>query len=120
MFKQIVMHLPEFVLSRGSLGCFRCMLSMGMYLIKRKVSKCNLYFITKPPHDLPDDMISHASRWTFIITILYYHDRCINRTPYVINSNIYRSSQFLSFIFQRFFILYFDSPPFTLVANNST
>src|ERR671910_708468 len=91
------MHLPEFVLSCRSFGCLCCMLSMGMYLIKREITKCKVYFVIKLPHYFFDYGISHSSIWTFIITIFYYTNGCINRASYVISSNVYRSGQFFSF-----------------------
>src|ERR687898_990999 len=103
------MHLPEFILSSGSFSCFCCMLSMRMYVTEREVTKYKINFITKLLHYFLDYRISHPSIWTFIITIFYYTNGCINRASYVISSDIYRSDQ--SFIC--FFVSYFRSEEHT-------
>jgi hypothetical protein len=119
MFKQVIMHLPEFILGRSNFGCFSCMLCMRMDTIEREITKYETDFIIELLHYFFDYRISHSSIGTFIITIFYYTNGCINRASYVISSDIYRTDQFFRFIPGYFFVFYFSSPPFWTGELNS-
>ena len=71
MFKEIIMHLPKFILGCGGFGCLCGMLSMRMDIIERKVTKYKVYFIFEPLHYFFDYRISHSSIRTFVITVFY-------------------------------------------------
>src|ERR671915_1982022 len=90
MFKQVIMHFPEFILSCSSFGCFCGMLSIGMDIIEREITKYEIESIIKLLHYFFDYRISHSSVGTFIIAIFYYANGCINRTSNMIGSNFYR------------------------------
>src|SRR2546427_6382099 len=78
MLKEVVMHLPELLLSSGS---FRGMLSMRVALGQGKVPKDKAQPIPQPSLDLLDDGIGLPTIGTLIITVFHQGHRGVFWSP---------------------------------------
>src|SRR6266702_3479054 len=74
MLKQVVMHLPELLLS-GSFRSLRCMLSMRVYLGQWKVTKDKAQPIPQSSLNLLDDWIGLSTIGALIITVFHQCSR---------------------------------------------
>src|SRR3982074_1235220 len=85
MFKEIVMHLPELLLSGGSFRGLRSMLSMGVALGQGKVPKDKAQPIPQTSLNLLDDGIGLSTIGALIISVFHQGHRSVFWSPPMIS-----------------------------------
>src|SRR6266516_6505979 len=81
MLKEVVMHLPELLLSGGSFRSLRSMLSMGVALGQGKVPKDKAQPIPQTSLNLFDDGIGLSTIGTLVIAVFHQCHRGVFWSP---------------------------------------